>query len=116
MWKILIYSSRYLNECVLTFEHLPKVSSVITECACGCGNNTTVSPAPLQHTEKRDSPPRDLQYDYGIPPSVEIAPTLTPVGRRPEFDDEAFDKRREMLKNLSVEMSEPEFESISIED
>jgi len=38
---------------------LEEMSNSISECGCGCGN-ATVSPAPVEGREKRDSPPRKM--------------------------------------------------------
>jgi hypothetical protein len=94
------------------------VSTAITECACGCSKDTAVSPAPL-HTEKRDSPPRNLQYEYDM---VETAPHATPEGKLAGYarynnaTAESTKQQQDMLKHcnlpsgLSVE-HDPEMES-----
>lgn len=89
------------------------VSSAVCESACGCGGtkNASVSPEPVQVSEKRDSPPRNLQYEYDMDMSMEGTPERPKETKRRE--------RNEMMKyshlpsGLSVEVDEPEMERTS---
>lgn len=103
------------------------VSTAISDCACGCGGrNVPITPVPVTG-EKRDSPPRNFQYEFDI--RAEVSKEETPVkdqhqrqqqpGRKADksLSATSISKRRDIMKNcnlpsgLSVEMSDPEMES-----
>lgn len=96
------------------------VSSVISECACVCGREGA---SPQSTREKRDSPPRNFQYDQVELSLEETEETLDRKnwGRQNsgQINNTNFNtfQRRERMKRcqlpsgLSVEESEPEMES-----
>jgi hypothetical protein len=92
------------------------VSSVISECACGCARNE--APAPVSTREKRDSPPRNFQYEEIVARSETAdGKRCNSQGGYPNNSDLNTSQRQEMMKHchlpsgLSVEESEPELES-----